>query len=255
MLSWSQKRQFLLIFAVLLASAAFFGVSVFLAWRKAPSCFDGEQNGGERGVDCGGSCVLLCSGEAAEPIVHFVRALPAGEGVWNAVAYVENRNKGAGASRVHYLFKLYDDKNLLVFERRGETFIPPRATFPIIEGGMRVPERVPTRATFEFLESPRFTVMEENPRLEIRQRIFSEEDGFSRLEVTLFNSTSVVLRNVEAEALLYDTTGNVFAASHTVIKELSPSVSTSATFTWQRVFPEAPARTEIFYQVPPQLVD
>lgn len=206
-------------------------------------------------MDCGGSCALLCEGEATAPLIHFVRVLSVGEGVWNSVAYVENRNKNAGATNVPYLFKLYDENNLLVYERRGEAFIPPRAMFPIVEGGMRVPERVPTRATFEFLESPRFTVMEENPRLEIRQRIFSEEDGFSRLEVTLFNSTSVVLRNVEAEALLYDTTGNVFAASHTVIKELAPSVSTSATFTWQRVFPEAPARTEIFYKAPPQLVD
>lgn len=251
MFSWSQKRQFLFISGALFAAAAFFSVSVFLAWRKSPSCFDGEQNGGERGVDCGGSCALLCSGEAAEPIVNFVRALPAGEGVWNAAAYVENRNKGAGASRVPYLFKLYDDKNLLVFERRGETFIPPHAAFAVVEGGMRVPERIPARATFEFLAPPRFAVMEEQPLLEIRRRTWSEEDGTSRLEVLLFNPALSRVKEVQVDALLYDSRGNVFAAGRTVIKELSASSETSAVFTWQRVFQSEPARIEIFYQVPP----
>src|SRR3989338_10745670 len=165
MSSWSQKRQFLVIAGALIAAAAFFGVSVFIAWYRAPSCFDKNQNQDERGVDCSGSCALLCPHETIAPIVHFVRVLPAGETVWNAVAYVENKNPTAGALGVPYVFKLYDADNLLAFERRGAAFIPPRSAFPIVEGGLRVGERIPTRATFEFLLPAQFILMKEQPRL------------------------------------------------------------------------------------------
>ena len=252
MSSWSQKRQFLVIAGALIAAAAFFGVSVFIAWYRAPSCFDKKQNQDERGVDCSGSCALLCPHETIAPIVHFVRALPAGEAVWSAVAYVENKNPTAGALRASYVFKLYDADNLLAYERRGEAFIPPRSAFPVVEGGLRVGGRVPTRATFEFLALPRFVTLGEQPRLVIRNRAFREEGGVSRLDAELYNPALAAVADVEASALLYDNTGTVFAASETVIKEIAPQSAVALNFTWQRTFSAPPARSEIFYQVPPQ---
>ncbi len=252
MLSWSQKRQFIISAGALIAAAAFFAVSLFLAWYRAPSCFDKKKNQDERGVDCGGSCALLCADEAIAPLVHFVRVLPAGEDVWSTVAYVENKNPNAGALRVPYVFKLYDTDNLLAYERRGEAFLPPHSAFPVVEGGLRVGERVPTRATFEFLEPPLFVAMGEPPRLEIRNRTFREENGVSRLEAELYNPTVAALTAVEARALLYDSAGNVFAASETVLREIAPRAAVALRLTWQRAFSAPPARIEIFYQVPPQ---
>lgn len=252
MFSWSQKRQFRVIVVVLFAAAAFFAMSVFVAWYRAPNCFDKKQNGEERGTDCGGSCALLCANEAIAPLVHFVRALPVGEGVWNVVAYVENKNPNAGALRAPYVFKLYDAGNLLVYERHGEAFVPPGKAFPVVAGGLRIDEREPTRAAFEFTVPPRFVAMEESPRLEIRRQTFSEEEGVSRLEAELHNPTLAVVHNIEASVLLYDSGGNVFAAAQTVIQEIAPRGAVPLRFSWQRVFPEAPARREVFYQVPPQ---
>ena len=252
MLSWSQRRQFLIIAGAILSAAAFFGVSVFVSWYRAPSCFDKKQNKDERGVDCGGSCSLLCPNDATAPLIHFVRALPAGEAVWSVVAYVENKNPAAGALRVPYVFKLYDADNLLAFERRGETFIPPQSAFPVVEGGLRVGERMPTRATFEFLAPPRFLTMGEQPRLVIRNRAFREEGGVSRVEAELYNPALTAVADVVVSALLYDSVGNVFAASDTVIKEIAPQSAAALDFAWQRTFSAPPARSEIFYQVPPQ---
>lgn len=252
MLSWAQQRQFRIIAVALLSAGAFFAVSVFIAWYRAPSCFDNRQNGNERGIDCSGSCALLCPDEAITPLVHFVRALPVGEGVWSAVAYVENKNPNAGASGVPYVFKLYDVGNLLVYERHGEAFVPPGKAFPIVAGGLRTGEREPARASFEFTAPPRFVAMEEPPRLEIRRQTFSEEGGVSRLEAELHNPTLAVVKNIEASVLLYDAGGNVFAAAQTVIQEIAPRGAVPLRFSWQRVFPEAPARREVFYQVPPQ---
>lgn len=255
MLSWSQKRQFFIIAGGLAAAALFFGASVFVAWYRSPSCFDKKQNQNERRVDCGGpptgGCALLCPDETIAPLVHFVRALPAGEAVWSAVAYVENKNPTAGALRVPYVFKLYDADNLLAYERRGTTFIPPQSAFPVVEGGLRVGERAPTRATFEFLAPPRFLTMEESPRLLIRNRAFRAEDDVSRLEAELYNPALTAVAEVVVSALLYDNTGTVFAASDTVIKKIASQSAVALDFVWQRTFPAPPARSEIFYQVPP----
>jgi hypothetical protein len=93
--------------------------------------------------------------------------------------------------------------------------------------------------------------MKESPRLEIRNRRFQEEGGVSRLEAELHNPMLAGLKDVVAEALLYDRAGNVVAASQTVLPELVPQSVVPLRFVWQRVFPEEPARIEVFYQVPP----
>jgi hypothetical protein len=250
MLSWAQKQRLIFVAVPLAVFLLIAGVFVFVS-RNRSDCQNGRQDGNEQGVDCGGSCRLLCPGFASEPLIHFARAVPVGEALWGAVVLAENRNQNAGARRAPYVFKLYDADNLLIYDRRGEAYIPPRKVFAVFEGAMSVGSRLPTRAAFAFTEPPRFERMTEEPSFDIRNRRFDSSDGISRLEAVLQNPTAVSFERVLLTALLFDATGNVTAASATAVAPLAARASVPLSFTWPQEF-QTPSRTEIFYAVPPR---
>src|SRR5574343_394328 len=106
MVSWSSRRK--IIFLSILGGfvALLVAVPAFFLWHETPTCFDSKQNGDEAGVDCGGSCRLLCSFDAISPNVLWTRSFRVAPGVYSAVAYVENHNITSSAVAVPYVFKL-----------------------------------------------------------------------------------------------------------------------------------------------------
>ena len=248
MLSWAQRRKLIFTGGAVLLALLIFGVYGLVVFFDAPDCANGTKDGDERGTDCGGSCVRICRVDTVPPVVHFARTLQITEGVWGAVAYLENRNAGAGARFVPYRFKLYDEENLLLYERRGEAFIPPRKVFALFEGQMKTGNRIPSRATFEFLEEPVFVRMAE-PDLTLVTKGFSAGPNGSLLEATLTNPTRAPVEGIEATALLFSGDGNVIATSATVVKRLPGGGSTMLAFTWPTEL-ETPSRIEVLYTVP-----
>ncbi|HBV01488.1 MAG TPA: hypothetical protein DEF00_03835 [Candidatus Taylorbacteria bacterium] len=248
MLSWAEQRKFLFVGGVIVFLTAVFGVYGFFAFYNAPDCSNNSKDGDERGVDCGGGCARVCKADVNLPIIHFARALEVKNEVWGAVAYGENRNVGAGSRRAPYVFKLYDGKNLLLYERRGVAFIPPGKVFAVFEGKMLSGSRTPSRATFEFLEEPIFERMIE-PILTIDTKDFEASEHGSSLKAIITNPTRTTVEGIKVVALLFGTDGNVTGASATLIASLLAGSSATLTFTWPREL-ERPARTEILYTVP-----
>ncbi|KKW11451.1 MAG: hypothetical protein UY50_C0013G0012 [Parcubacteria group bacterium GW2011_GWA2_49_9] len=248
MLSWAQQRKLFFISGVVLFFIVVFGGYGLFSFYKAPNCANNEKDGNERGIDCGGSCLRMCKADVSAPLIHFVRTLEVEESVWGAVASVENRNAGAGARSVPYVFKLYDDENLLLYERHGVAFIPPRKVFAIFEGQMKTGTRTPTRATFAFTSEPVFVRMTE-PALTLRTQGFTARETGSFLQVVIGNPSRVAVEGIEATVLLFGTDGNVIATSATALKKLKGEESTLLTFTWPRQLDE-PARIEVLYTVP-----
>ena len=248
MLSWAQQRKLFFTSGIALLFIIVFGGYGLISVYKAPNCSNNEKDGNERGVDCGGSCLRVCRADASAPIIHFARALEIENGVWGAVASVENRNAGAGARNVPYVFKLYDEENLLLYERHGNAFIPPRKVFAIFEGQMKTGNRTPARAVFAFTREPVFVRISE-PVLMLSTKGFTSREDGSYLKVALSNPSRAAVEGIEAAVLLFGTDGNVFAASATAVRKLRAGGSLPLTFTWPREL-EDPARVEVFYTVP-----
>ena len=65
MSKWSSKRKgkILIAIGILIVLVILFA---FIQYEnsKVPTCFDGIQNGGESGIDCGGTCALQCKVES-----------------------------------------------------------------------------------------------------------------------------------------------------------------------------------------------
>ena len=102
----------------------------FLFFRPGPSCFDGIQNQGEQGVDCGGPCAP-CASVNVQPVgvLGSVRVFSPLPGSVSVLAELENANASSGAEIFDYTVTLYGpDGSTTVASANGSSFIYPDET-------------------------------------------------------------------------------------------------------------------------------
>src|SRR3989344_9091289 len=151
-MSWASRRRFGYGAWILLFFVVIIGVPTIIWLNKPPTCFDGKHNQGEIDIDKGGPCQLLDERTLTPHAVVWTRGFEVRHGLYSAVAYIENPNAEAGVQKVEYRFGLYDERNVLVAERGGETFIMPGGITPVFEGAIDTGNRVVVRTYLEFTE-------------------------------------------------------------------------------------------------------
>ena len=72
-MSWAMRRRFIYGGSVLLVLTLVLGALFWDFLYSAPTCTDGKKNGDEKGIDCGGSCQILCTTDALTPVVIFAK--------------------------------------------------------------------------------------------------------------------------------------------------------------------------------------
>jgi hypothetical protein len=246
LMSWgTKKRNFILtiFFSIIFLLVAFIS---FVVFYKPPNCFDGKQNGNETGVDCGGDCELLCSEQTLDPMVHWVRYFKIAEGYYSVLAYVENQNFNAGITNIPYLFKIYDDKNVILSERNGYITLNPREIMPISETNLHTGELDATRVSFEFLEDFIWKKMEKRETVLIIKDEKLQFDGeVEKITAAAINSSLDDIKKVIFVVIVYDVDNNAMATSATLIDEIKSNEQLSLLFTWPREFQKQVSRFEI----------
>lgn len=236
-MSWASQRKLLyssIVFIVLGSLIAFFLISFF---SEKPTCFDGKKNGDELDIDCGGSCSKFCLSQTLPPIIIWQRVLRISSGVYSAVAYVENPNLGMIAFNVPYSFRVYDEKNILIIEKTGTTFIPSKKIFPVYEASVGVGERTPFRVVYQFLEKPHWQKqIKEEPNVQITDKILTKEDTFPKLTASIKNLTIEKILSFDVVAILFDKDDNVVSFGKTVVDDLLKDASANIVFTWREPF-------------------
>ena len=235
--SWSHKRQ-LLILLIPLVLVCIGGYLTYTKYiYKAPSCFDGIQNGTETGVDCGGTCSLLCSSDTLPPVVLWSKSFQVTNGVWNAVAYVQNPNSRSSAKQVPYEFKLYDANNKLIVNRDGVIDIAPHKTFAVFEGGINTQGKIVKRTDFQFTQNGVRTVdTSSEPDVTITNSTIENGSTSPRIDGNITNPNLQKISPTELIALILDGKGNAIDASKTVIDPLDAGQTMPFVFTWPRPF-------------------
>jgi hypothetical protein len=232
-MGWSERRQILYYIVALIGLVAF----SFVVWRvffvHTPTCFDHVQNGDERGVDCDGSCALICPSTAKTPTVLWARSFETAPHTYTAAAYIQNNNvaEGGTAKRVRYSFQILDSKNVLIIEREGYIDIPPQQIVPVVESQIDVGTRVPAKTFFEFDDAPvnwRQVASDSIQKLRIVNPRFEND----RLTASIANDSLTDAKKVTVVAVLFDLNGVARAASKTTLAKIGKKSSEDITFTW-----------------------
>lgn len=258
-MTWASRRQLqyfsgLVVFVGLIIFAFLYPI-IF----QKPTCFDSKQNGTETGVDCGGTCSLMCKEDIINPVVVWSRAFLVTGNNFNLVAFIENRNKDSAVAEASYEFRIYDTNNILLGTRTGKTFIPPNQQFAIFEPRFSSGQSVIKTVTFEFL-NPLIWV-KKPPILQTSQQsinvsniVFDNNKDTPNLTALVNNNSVRDIPEFDAIAILYDANHNAINASKTHKDKLLNSTSVPIVFTWPELLPSEPVTKDIMVLINPFLV-
>ncbi len=237
--SWATRRRAIILgAAVLLLSAISFGI-FWIFWYEAPNCFDNLKNGDETGLDCGGSCKLVCSSDVIKPIVRWdPRLFEVSPGLWSVLVYVENPNISFDATYVPYSFTIYDENNVVLEKRDRATILPKNKTVGIFEGSIIVKgDSRPRRAVFELGSG---IVWNKNQKrgddITVTHSSLLRLDSAPRVEASVKNNTTEEIKKIELIASIFDGSDNIIAASRTFIETLKKNEIQDVFFTWPQPF-------------------
>lgn len=236
-MSWASRRRTFYLSGVILFFALIAGIPFVIWWYEPATCFDGKQNQGETVVDRGGPCQLLDERALIPQAIQWARSFAVRDGSWSAVAYIENPNESGGVFLVPYRFKLYDDRNIIVAERLGSTYIMPNSITPVYEGGIDTGNRRVARTYFEFAAPLVWErAVDSAGVIEITGKTLSNERVSPRVAAFAENTSVVEAEDVEFVSVLFDPEGNAVAASRTVLPVMRPGEKQEIVFTWPEAF-------------------
>jgi hypothetical protein len=245
-LSWATRRK--LIYSILFLII----ILLVIAWPayhflyKPPTCFDGIQNQGELGIDCGGPCQKLCASQAQAPIILWQRVFKEAPGLYNAVAYIENPNLNSEASGLSYDFRVYDASDILISERTGKADILPNKNIAIFESALSTGSKDAKWSSFQFTSVPDWKLISGvAPHVSVVSTALSRETSRPKLTVVISNDQVKEVMNVPVVAIMYDVNGNAIEASRTMVDDLLKGQSTTIYFTWPSPFSAQVSQKEI----------
>lgn len=236
---WSAKRQLTYIGIFLLIIIIAIGFFVMRLLSVDPTCFDGRQNGDETSVDAGGSCQIEDPEEVLGLVPLWARPFKIADSVYTVTAYFENQNRESGVYNIPYRFRVYDNENVIITERRGETFIGPNQNSAVVETAIQTGNRIPFEVFFEFDQEPVWLEAPEKfsrSQITVTEQNLEDTEAGPRLDMKLFNRGLDDLSDVEIIVILYDIEGNAITASKTVIDKFISTTTETVVFTWPETF-------------------
>lgn len=254
-ITWAQKRRmwYIGIFTIIII----FFTTLLIApyFSKPATCTDGEQNGDEQGIDCGGSCITYCEALAFDPVVIWGRSFDSKNGSYTAAALVENQNINAFVDRLSYEFSLYDSESVFIARREGIGYLLPNGRTLIIESHIETGSRVPARTEFRYTPVNRwFQVqpwMQDVTNIRIDDRLLTEAETTPKYQAKIINAGSARYVDVYVGVVAYDATGNAVGVSATFIPVLEASEQQTITFTWNAPFENPAVRFDLIPMVDP----
>jgi hypothetical protein len=245
-MSWASRRRTAIILGFLVIFTAMTLIPLAIWIYEPATCFDGKQNQGETAIDQSGPCALLDERTLIPHATLWARSFGVRDGRWSAVAYIENPNDFAGVAVAPYRFKLYDERNILVSEGEGASYIMPGTITPIYEGGFDTGNRKVARAYFEFTAPLVWERMHNTANeIEVTGKSLLDVNTAPRVIAIAENVAVSEAREIEFVAAVFDQAGNAMASSRTIIPLLPSDGRENLVFTWPEPFPAPVGRIDV----------
>ncbi len=252
-MSWAARRRFIILLIVGAVVVAFLTVVFTATLYKTPSCADNVQNQNEAGIDCGGPCAYLCTALEQPPTVLFTKTLQNVSGRIDVVAEVENKNADAAAKSVPYTIKVYDANQKLLKEVSGTLELPPGALVPVYVPGISSEKQMVTHAFLTLDPSSiNWFAMTANARsIPLVSTITqSGTPDAPRIDAVFVNAGLTVFDTVKTIVFVHGASGDIIAASETLVRTIPAQGQATATFTWNIAFPSTPTSIEVLPIIP-----
>ncbi len=230
---WALRRRIIIVGLLIAALLLLVVFPYWLSHREVPTCFDGKQNQGEQGVDCGSPCALLCKGKAKDLNILWTKVFAIRTGTYDVVAYVENPNFDVGTQKFTYTATLYDASGNVIATQDGVDFARPSERFIIFAGNMLTGENVAKTGSVEI--HPDFswvTTPKSPPLFTISEKQLTSADHTPHLTALIHNMTPDIYRNIDVSAVIYDSKNNPIGVSSTKVDKLIPKGDEKLIFTW-----------------------
>lgn len=253
MLRQTKKQLVIAIIFFLILSGLVFLIYWFS--QPGPSCFDGFQNQGEEGIDCGGPC-LPCEMAALKNIeVLWTEVIKTKDNFYDVGAQIKNPNQNYGAGELPYSFKFYDVNNNFITEQQGLTYILPNQTKYLIETKIESTYQiVKTELSFGQIQWQKLRDYQP-PQLMIRQKeyhLLEKQPGFSQASGIVVNKSNFDFERVDIDCLLFNSVHQLLGLNTTEIWTLLAGQERHFVATWfepiggQAVSVEMEAETNVF---------
>jgi hypothetical protein len=246
---WSRSRRRNALLIALAFLVVVIALPLYYFFNITPTCFDTKQNGDETGVDCGGSCTLICGSQALPLIMKGdARVLEIATSTYEVVAHVQNPNPSSKIMKARYTFTLYEaSSSIPVKTVAGYVYVPKNTDFAVFEGPFNLADKMPSRVTFYWDNASLVWIKDAaaRPNIEIAEASITNASTSPRVDASVMSSSLEPLQNIYLTALIFDNTGTIMAASKTYIDALNPRETVPVTFTWPRGFKQAPASVTV----------
>ncbi|TAN36594.1 VWA domain-containing protein [Patescibacteria group bacterium] len=242
-MEWSQKRKILYSLAVTIVVVLLASYPTYLLLRETPTCFDKKQNGTETGIDCGGSCSLMCSVEVKAPRIVWAKVFPINGNVYDIAAYVENVNINAGVKNLRYTIRVFDSANKILAETGGSTELAPGSRVLLFETGVTFSGIVDhTEVSFNDNDLNQWFKATSAPYTVVtKNQILKNADTKPRFDAVLVNTDLVNdVTNLTLSAIIYDPLRRPIAVSKTYVEKISRGGEQNIFFTWPNRFTKNP---------------
>jgi len=244
-MNWAQKRQILVV-AILAAVSISFATILFVVFGTNPAtCFDGEQNGAETGIDCGGGCELVCSADVRPLSVSFAQYVVT-DGRPDVVAHIINPNKDADAVVVEYSVEVFTAEGDLFAQHNGTLDVPHESRRAVFIP--RIASIAPDVArAFLTITKQTFHTAENGPILRAKSFAWKNLDTGPVLTATIQGDLEERVRRAPLIVTVFDAKNTVLAVSQTVVDDIKVDEEKEVIFTWNTPFEATPTRVEFLF--------
>lgn len=228
------KQIFYGIFFLAILSSLIFAV-YYLFLRSAPGCFNGRQDSGEEGIDCGGVCAASCLPIDLQPITATsdVKILKFPDGKISLLAEIRNANDSFASPDFSYEFWLRagDASSTVVDVVRGNSFVfageikyldalnfSPLSAEKIVRAELVIKNP-------DWQTAARFP----RPAIDFQKAATNISAGGISVEGNLINNDTILISEAVVQALFKNASGQIVGVSETTLTGLVPGDSAAFT--------------------------
>ena len=246
-MNWATKRKIIYATVIIVLLVVYLLYHYRALISPSPTCFDGVQNGLEEGIDCGGSCSLMCVSSVKPLTLEWSRFIKTQDNTYDLVAYISNKNVNNTAISTPYDLSLINKEGRKIFESRGQVVSPVNTSFPIIIQNVSVTDE-PAQITASISQNKHYkTVLNGNDLLiSIKSKTLEEGNDISRVYVTAVNNTLNTLNKVKVDVILFDENKNAVGVGETIIDRLLGEEEKQLIFTWNTPFAKHPVIIDVY---------